>query len=154
MEIQKKGTEIYIPSEFATMRFITETGKVYIDDFAVDYPGEYEKGGILLEVKEYQGILFYSFTIEGKNIVIIPNDTFEQKEEILSFFGDVDVLFLLWTKKAVKIYENIEARIVVPYGEEKSLFLQTLWQTAVEETRKFTVKEFATDETIFVNLVE
>jgi hypothetical protein len=38
--------------------------EVKIDDLNVVHPGEYEKSSILLEVKEYNNILFYSFTIE------------------------------------------------------------------------------------------
>jgi len=39
------------------------------------------------------------------------------KEEITSFFGDVDILLIVGTKNSPKIVENIEARVVVPFGE-------------------------------------
>jgi DUF4097 and DUF4098 domain-containing protein YvlB len=66
--------------------FDTNNLDVKIDDLDVVHPGEFEKSGILLVVKEYQNILFYSFTIDSKHLVIITNDSFELKEEILSFF--------------------------------------------------------------------
>ena len=130
----------------------TKNSEVNIDDLNVVHPGEFEKSWILLEVKEYANILFYSFTIEGKHLVIITNDVFELKEEILSFFWDVDILIIVWSKESAKIFENIEARIVVPYGDGKSSFLTTLWQHS-EEVTSYKVKwEFSIDSTEFVNL--
>jgi len=73
---------------------------------------EYEKSWNLLEVKEYTELLFYKFLIDGKHMCIIYSDSFELKEEIVSFFGDVDILLIIWTKDAVKIFENIEAKVV------------------------------------------
>ncbi|MDD2871080.1 MAG: hypothetical protein PHS49_03745 [Candidatus Gracilibacteria bacterium] len=130
----------------------TNTFEVKIDDLNVVHPGEYEKSGILLEVKEYNNILFYSFTIESNHLVIITNDKFEMKEEILSFFGDVDILVIVGSKESAKIFENIEARLVVPFGEGKSIFLNTLGQHT-EEVDSYKVKgEFSLDSTEFVNL--
>ena len=86
-------------------------------------------------------------------MVIISNDSFELKEEILTFFWDVDILIIVWTKDSAKIFENIEAKLVVPYGEGKDLFLQKLGQK-VEEEKSYKIKgEFSLDSTDFVNLV-
>ena len=126
--------------------------EVKIDDLNVVHPWEYEKSGILLEVKEYASTLFYSFTIEGKHLLIITNDIFDLKEEILSFFWDVDVLITIWSKESAKIFENIEARVVIPYGPGKYAFLTTLGQH-IEEVASYKVKwDFSLDETEFVNL--
>ena len=96
--------------------------------------------------------LFYSFSVDWNHILFVLTDDFELKEEILSFFGDVDVLIIYWTKKAVKIFENIEARVVIPYWEGKSIFLQTLGQNT-EEVSSFKLKwEYSADNTEFVNL--
>lgn len=132
--------------------FDTNSLWVMIDNLDVVHPWEFEKSGILLEVKEYNNILFYSFTIDNKNLVIIPNDKFELKEEILSFFWDVDVLLIIWSKESAKIFENIEARVVVPYGDWKQTFLTTLWQH-IEEVDSHKVKwDFSPDSTEFINL--
>jgi hypothetical protein len=48
----------------STVTFDTNSLEVKIDDLNVVHPGEFEKSGILLEVKEYNKILFYSFTID------------------------------------------------------------------------------------------
>ncbi|MDP2091040.1 MAG: hypothetical protein Q8K30_05590 [Candidatus Gracilibacteria bacterium] len=130
----------------------TKDFEVKIDDLNVVYPGEYEKSGILLEVKKYADILFYSLTISGNHVLIITHDKFDLKEEIMSFFGDVDVLIIVGTKEAAKLFESIEARVVVPFGEEKSIFLNTLGQH-IEEVDSYKLKsEFSIDSTEFVNL--
>jgi hypothetical protein len=116
------------------------------------HPWEFEKSGILLEVKIYNDILFYSFMIDQKHLIIVSNDTFELKEEILSFFWDVDILIIKWSKEAINIYENIEARLVVPFGDGKNLFLTSLWQHN-ESVKSYKLKaDFALDATEFVNL--
>ena len=130
----------------------TQTNSVYIEDFDVSYPWEYEKSGILLEVKEYADKLFYHFLIDTKHVVIINSDKFDLKEEIVSFFGDVDVLFITGSKESAKIFENIEAKVVIPFGEGKDLFLNTLGQH-IEEVKTHKVKsDLPIDSTEFVNL--
>lgn len=135
-----------------TITLDTNSLEVKIDDLNVVYPGEFEKSGILLVVKEYSDKLFYSFTVDNKHLVIITDDSFELKEKILSFFWDVDILIITWSKESAKIFESIEARLVVPYGDGRSSFLTTLWQH-IEEVDKFKVKwDFSLDSTEFVNL--
>jgi hypothetical protein len=155
MEISNKSWIITVISDLkAKMTFDTDSNIVKIDDLEVSYPWEYEKSGILLEVKEYNNILFYSFSIDTKHLVIISNDKFELKEEILSFFGDVDILIITWTKESPNIYESIEARVVIPYGPSKQIFLNSLWQN-LEEMSSYKVKwELGNDTTEFVNLQE
>lgn len=134
--------------------FNTETKKVLLDSFDVTFPWEYEKSGILLEVKEYMEKLFYNFLVDQKHLVIISEDDFELKEDILSFFGDVDILIIVWTKKSAQIFENIEAKIVLPYWEKKDIFLNILWQH-IEEMKIYKQKgELPIDATEFINLVK
>lgn len=129
-----------------------DTKEVIIGDYVIDFPGEYEKSGILLEVMEYEQKMFYSFLIEGKVVLAIFDDAFEMKEEIMSFFGDVDVLLIVGTKNSPKIVENIEARVVIPFGEWKDIFLTTLGQHK-EEVENFKLKwEMWVENTEFVNL--
>jgi len=132
--------------------FNTETKEAFIDELLVSHPWEFEKAWILLEVKEYNNILFYSFTLDQKHLLIISNDNFDLKEEILSFFWDVDVLVITWSKESAKIFENIEARIVVPYWDGKQTFLTTLWQHN-EAVKSYKVKwDLSLDSNDFVNL--
>ena len=153
MEIRNKNNILEIESNSKSIIYFDEAKKqLKIDDLDVSYPWEYEKSGILLEVKEYSDNLFYSFSVDWNHILFVLTDDFELKEEILSFFGDVDVLIIYWTKKSVKIFENIEARVVIPYWETKSIFLHTRGQN-IEEVSSFKLKwEYSADNTEFVNL--
>lgn len=133
--------------------FAFEDKKVFLEDFDVSHPGEYEKSGNLLEVKQYTDLLFYKFLIDGKHLCIVTSDTFDLKEEIISFFGDVDILIIIWSKDAVKIFENIEAKVVVPYGEGKDVFLNAVASSS-EPVKAFKVwVELDGDRTEFVDLV-
>jgi hypothetical protein len=146
------GTISIVDSNKTEIKFETQSNNVYLGDFDVSYPGEYEKSGILLEVKEYNDRLFYHFLVEGKHVVIVNTDTVELKEEILSFFGDVDILIIHGSKEAAKLFENIEAKLVVPYTEGKDIFLNTLGQH-IEEVSSHKIKaELSIDVTEFVNL--
>lgn len=154
MEIKNKDNFLIIESENKSNIFLEKEKKeVKIDDLEVSFPWEYEKSGILLEVKKYSWDLFYSFSVDWKHVLFVLNDEFELKEEILTFFWDVDLLVIIWTKKAVKIFENIEARVVVPYGEGKDIFLQSLAQN-LEEQKSYKLKNLSQEETEFVNLAQ
>lgn len=141
-----------VDSNKTKITFESSDNNVYLEWFDVSYPGEYEKAGVLLEVKEYTNKLFYHFLVESKHIVIINTDQLELKEEILSFFGDVDILLIIGSKEAAKLFESIEAKIVIPFTEGKDIFLNTLGQH-MEEVSSYKVKsELPFDTTEFVNL--
>lgn len=153
IEIKNNGWTITIvDSNKTTVKFESIDNNVYLEWFDVSYPGEYEKAGVLLEVKEYADKLFYHFIVESKHIVLINTDQLELKEEILSFFGDVDILLITGSKESAKLFESIEAKIVVPYAEGKDIFLNTLGQH-IEEVASYKVKsDLPFDTTEFVNL--
>lgn len=139
-------------SDKKEINFVFEDKKVFLEDFDVSHPGEYEKSGNLLEVKDYTDILFYKFLVDGKHMCIITADAFDLKEEIVSFFGDVDILIIMGTKDAVKIFENIEAKVVIPYGEGKDIFLNTLGQHSESVKTHKVWADLDGDRTEFVNL--
>ncbi len=153
LDITSKWNDIIISTrEKKEISFHTSASQVKLDGLDVNFPWEYEKSEILLEVKQFEQKLIYKFHIEWYVVVILPAESFEKVEDILPFFGDVDVLVLLGTKTSVKLYENIEAKIVVPYGEEKSIFLNTLWQHK-EEVETYRIKgEIVGDTTEFIFL--
>lgn len=139
-------------SDKKTISFNTETNTVILDWFDVTFPWEYEKSSILLEVKEFEDNLYYNFLIDSLHLVIITNDSFELKEEISDFFWDVDILVIVWSKSSAKIFENIEAKIVIPYWKAKDMFLNTLWQH-IEVLNNYKQKwELPVENTEFVNL--
>ncbi len=150
MDFKLKNNIIEVKA-WAIIEVDTEKKNIKIDDYQIDFPGEYEKSWILIEVKEYNNQLFYNLKIDSKSLLVIFEETFEIKEEILSFFGDVDVLLIKWTKDSVKMTENIEARVVIPFGETKDIFLNTVGQH-LEEVSIYKYKSDIMDETIYVNL--
>lgn len=149
---QQKGVISLKNADAKMIYFDTTTKEVRLEDFDVTHAGEYEKSGNLLEVKEYEGKLFFKFLIDGKHCAIITEDTFEIKEEILSFFGDIDVLIIIGTKAAVKVFENIEAKLVIPYGEGKDIFLSTVGKHPEEVSVCKVGADLNGDITEFINL--
>lgn len=153
IQISNKDTVLTVEnSDKAKIEFNIDSEKVLLDGFDVNHPGEYEKSGILLEVKEYTEILFFKFLVDGKHIAIVTSDSFEIKEEILKFFGDIDVLIITGTKAGVKVFENIEAKMVIPYGEGKEVFLNTVGQHAEAVKVQKVGADLSGDTTEFVNL--
>jgi hypothetical protein len=154
LNIKYKGSELVISdSEKKEILFNIENKNTSLDWFDISYPWEYEKSWILVETKKYNEELFYNFLVDSKRLIIISSDNFELKEEILSFFGDVDVLIITGTRESAKIFESIEAKLVIPYGESKDLFLHTLGQNIEEESSYKVKNEFSLDSTEFVNLI-
>lgn len=154
IEIQSNWENLIIKnSENKKIEFNYSNKEVKIDWFLIDFPWEYEKAWILLEVKEHENNFFYNFSIDWNALLLIPEDNFELKEEIVSFFGDVDVLLINWTKNSPKIIENVEARVVVPFWEWKDVCLNALWQHKEEvENIKLKSSDFDNDETQIINL--
>lgn len=153
IEIFNTNTSIQIKnSDNVIITCDTIKADVSIWDYKIDFPWEYEKSWVLLEVLEYSEKLFYSFLVEWKVILVLFYDDFEMKEEVMSFFWDVDVLLVIGTKNASKIVENIEARVVIPFWEGKEVFLNTLGQHK-EEIDSFKLKwEIWIENTEFINL--
>lgn len=91
--------------------------------------------------------------MEDRDVAYIGTDALEITEEIADFFRDVDLLVFKGNKNAVKLFENLEARLVVPYGEEKSSFFAALGQN-LEPVSKYKTREidFEGEATGFVHL--
>lgn len=154
MEIYYKNNNLIIQNASKKeVVFNIESKDVSIDSFSISKQGEYEKWSILAEVKDYKEILFYNLTLDTQRIVILTDDSFDLSEEILSFFWDVDLLILPWSKNCVKIYENIEAKMVLPYWEWKDVFFTAISQHNIEEVESIKIRwSIQWDVTEFVNL--
>ncbi len=153
IQVSYKWSEIEIKnSDGKSIYFSIDSLNVRLGDFDVTHPWEYEKGGNLLEVKEYGEVLFYKFLVDGKHLCIVTSDSFEIREEILKFFGDIDLLIITGTKQAVKVFENIEAKAVIPYGEGKEIFLNTVAFNGEEVSVYKLMADLSGDTTEFVNL--
>lgn len=153
LEIKKTGNIFTITNEDkVTITFDSEKKSIDIDGFNLDHPGEYEKGWVLAEVKEYEDKLFYNLVTEKKYVTFIKADKFEVKEEILKFLSKIDILFIEGTKDSAKIFENIESKAVIPYGEAKSSFFLALWQNPEAQSSLKVKWDLSWDDILYVNL--
>ncbi|MDQ1344383.1 MAG: hypothetical protein QG650_1104 [Patescibacteria group bacterium] len=151
MELYEKNGYVAISSE--KREILLGNGFIEIEGMKLDFPGEYEKSGVLVHVMDHPSGLLFSLRFEDRDVAYVETDELEVTEGIADFFRDVDLLVLKGTKNAVKLFENLEARLVVPYGEEKSAFLTALGQN-VEPVAKYKTKEldFEGETTGFVYL--
>lgn len=137
---------------FTTIDFLKK--EIKIDYYLLDMPWEYEKSLILWEVKSYQEKMFYSLIIESFKVFVIFDDNFDLKEEIVSFFWDIDILIINTSKNSQTITENIEAKTIIPFWEYKDIYLNSLWQHKEElNSFKIKTKEQFTDTTTYINLI-
>ena len=150
MEFTKKNWNVVLISDKREVEF--DWIKIILDWMALDFPGEYEKSGILAQIAEIWDKLFFQLRVDDKNISYIPYDDIELTEEVLKIFWNIDVLVIKWSKNSIKIYENLEARYVLPYWEAKDIFFTTLGQHP-EEVKTYKIKEtWMENEVIFINI--
>lgn len=152
MDIISRNNQIVITSDKKEIIFEGPTS-IVLDGLIIDFFGEYEKSGFLATFHEVEGKNLFTLRVEGKNIAFVPTDTLEITEKVVNFLGNIDILILPGDKNTTKIFENIEARMVVPYGEETPLFLSSLGQN-IEMVDKYKTKEsdFEGESTVFVRL--
>lgn len=152
MDITSRNNQIVITSDKKEIIFSSPTS-IMLDGMTIDFFGEYEKSGFLATFHEVEGKPLFTLRAEGKNIAYVPTDALEITEKVVDFLGNIDILILPGDKNATKIFENLEARMVVPYGEESPIFLSSLGQN-IEMVEKFKTKEsdFETEATVFVRV--
>ncbi len=152
MDITSRNNQIVITSDKKEILFQSPTS-IVLDGMTIDFFGEYEKSGFLATFHEVEGKNLFTLRVEGKNIAYVPTDTLEITEKVVDFLGNIDILILPGDKNATKIFENVEARVVVPYGEETPVFLSSLGQN-IEITDKYKTKEsdFEAESTVFVRV--
>ncbi|MDD2565542.1 MAG: hypothetical protein PHZ26_03040 [Candidatus Gracilibacteria bacterium] len=150
MDITKKGNAIIVSGDKKDISF--EDGIVNLDGLVLDFPGEYEKSGIMAHAIEKGEKLIFQIRFLDKIIGYINYEDLVVDEEVVDFFGDIDILIIKGSKESIKTFENLEAKFVVPYGEHKEIFFSTLGQHT-EVVSSLRIKEQAGEnEVTFVNL--
>lgn len=71
MDFFKNTTNICISSD--KKEIVLGENVINVDGMIIDFPGEYEKSGILVQVKEENEKLFFTLQIEGKIIAYVPH---------------------------------------------------------------------------------
>lgn len=152
MDITSRDNQIVITSDKKEIIFQSPTS-IILDGMAIDFFGEYEKSGFLATFHEVEGHPLFTLRVEGKNIAYVPVDTLEITEKVVDFLGNIDILILPGNKNATKIFENLEARMVIPYGPETPIFLTSLGQN-IEMVDKYKTKEvdFEGETTVFIRV--
>ncbi len=108
---------------------------------SMDAPGEYEMGGIAIEGAMSDGNIFY--TIHWDDMIIGLGDPVRNGTSN-GASATYDILLLLITQpsKTAKTLAESDARVLIPFGEEKMVasFLKELDESP-EETEKLTIKK-------------
>ncbi len=150
MDITKKWNSIVL--SWDKKEIVFENDYVLLDWLKLDFPGEYEKSGIMAHVIIKNWKILFQMRFLDKIVWYICHEELEIDEELADFFWDIDILVIKWTKSSIKIFENLEAKYVVPYGESKEIFFSTLWQHPDPVTSMRIKEQIAENEVIFVNL--
>ena len=154
MEISPRSDALLITSE--KREILLESDAVSVDGMRFDFTGEYERAGVGVEVRMVAGVFVATLHIERKNIAYIAAEIAEVPEDIVEFFGNIDILLLPSGRHITKLYEILEARIVIPFGESAHEALTALGQANAEPMPRYRSKEsdFDADTTRFIYLSE
>ncbi len=119
MQIKYKGKD-YFEIKSKDLDVIL-ADKVTINNFTFPGPGEYEKGGVILNGIADQDNTIYVARVEEVNLCHLGHIKHELSEEEIKQIGDVDILFLplgemdtIDLKVALKLVSKIDPRVVIP----------------------------------------
>lgn len=137
MNLNFKNNHIEIHSGDAN--FVLNPESVVIDDYVMDFPGEFERRGVFVEIRESAGNLLYVITLEGKTLIYLPEGTTSESLEVVRDVNNKDMVIFPASESLWKTVETWEASVVVPFGTKSAEFLAKLGQT-VEATDSASVK--------------
>lgn len=117
--------------------------KIGAKHLSMETPGEYEMGGIAIEGALNNGHIFY--TIHWDDLIIgLGNPIGYARGGTSGAGATYDILLLLTAKpsETAKALVNTDARILIPFGEEKTVasFLKELDESP-DEMDKLTIKK-------------
>jgi len=126
---------------------------VLLNDYVIDFPGEYERNLIFAEVRETSSGLIWILTMEGKTIIYLPTSTTVDSLEALRDVNNKDMVIFPASESLWKTLETWEVSVAVPYGPQTGELLTKLGQV-VEMSPTATVKaaDFESEKTRFITL--
>lgn len=150
MNLNFKDGRIEIHSGAANI--ILKDTSVVIDDYVMDFPGEFERRGVFVEIRE-SGSLLFVLTIEGKTLIYLPEGTSAESLEALRDLNNKDMVIFPANETLWKTVETWEASVITPFGAKAGEFLTKLGQT-VEKSDAASIKatDFESEVTRFVAL--
>ena len=151
MNLNFKNDHIEIHSGDAN--FVLNDKSVVIDGYVMDFPGEFERRGVFVEIRESGSNLLYVITIEGKTLIYLPEGTSAESLEALRDLNNKDMVIFPASESLWKTVETWEASVVAPFGSKAADFLSKLGQT-VEKSDSASIKvtDFESEVTRFVAL--
>jgi hypothetical protein len=114
MDFQYKNNTLVVTSDKKNIIFSPE--KTELDGLVIDCAGEYEKSGFLMYLREYNGLQYYHFRVEGYWMGYIPVLPEEIDGDTVDFLGQLDILIAPVGKKDQKLLDVIEPRLLIAYG--------------------------------------
>ncbi len=153
MQISLGQDDVHIKLIEGTARIDLTERAVLLNDYVIDFPGEYERNLIFVEVREYQNSMIYILTIDGKTLIYLPTTTTVESLETLRDINNKDMVIFPANETLWKTLETWEVSVAVPYGAHTSEFLTKLWQ-ALEVTPIVAIKstDFEAEKTRFITL--
>ena len=151
MNLNFKNNHIEIHSGDAN--FILNPESVVIDDYVMDFPGEFERRGVFVEIRESGPGLLFVITLEGKTLIYLPEGTVSESLEILRDVNNKDMVIFPASESLWKTVETWEASVVVPFGEKAAEFLTKLGQIVeASDTASVKTADLEAETTRFIAL--
>lgn len=151
MNLNFKNNHIEIHSGDAN--FILNEGSVVIDDYVMDFPGEFERRGVFVEIREAGSNLIYVITLEGKTLIYLPEGTASDNLDVLRDINNKDMVVFPASESLWKTVESWEASVVVPFGPKVGSFLTKLGQSVeVSDSANIKTSDLEAETTRFVAL--
>ncbi len=153
MQISLGQGDVHIKLTEGAARIDLSERAVLLNDYAIDFPGEYERNLIFVEVREYQNSMIYILTIEGKTLIYLPTTTTVESLEMLRDINNKDMVVFPANEALWKTLETWEVSVAVPYGPQAVELLTKLGQS-VEMIPSVTLKsvDFESEKTRFITL--
>lgn len=152
MEFIRKDNQVIISSE--KKEIILGSENITLDTLFIDTPGEYEKGGFLMYVREDEAIRYYHFRVEGYWIGYISGIPTEIPAQILDFLGQLDILVAPFGKTEQKFLEQIEPKMLVSFSDSAADLVQLLGTEVSSGTNyKLKAQDISTEKTSLVILL-
>lgn len=126
MNISSQGENITLQS--GDTKVLLSGPCTTIDEYVVDFPGEFERRGVFIEVRETNSHLIFILTIEGRTVIYLPEGTTAESLESLRDLNNKDVVIFPANETLWKTVESWEASVVTPYGSKANAFLTKLGQ--------------------------
>ena len=140
---------------FEKIRVVFDDASMTIDDFVIDFPGEYEKSNILVEAEELGEHYIFASVIGGRKITYLPSSIDAITSDMITKIGDVDVLIIAGVKALKEVVEKIEPNVLLPYGPSRSTLLGAFGQTEEPLVKKvLKVADYDGEQMLCLSLVD